>query len=79
MDAPAVTAAVLAWGAVVVDRNRDWRDEETLFRHTISYGPPVTRVFFNLGNLLLQTNRLDEAAQLFSEAMHGTTTTPRRT
>jgi hypothetical protein len=68
--APAVTAVVLAaFGAVVVDRNRDWRDEETLFRHTISYTPPTTRVYFNLGNLLLADGRLDEAERIYGETL----------
>lgn len=62
-------AALLAWGAVVIDRNRDWRDEETLFRHTIRYDPPSARVWFNLGNLALRDGRLDEAERLYRQAL----------
>ena len=62
-------AVLLAWGAVVVGRIRDWRDEETLFRHTIRYDPPSARVWFNLGNLALRDGRLDEAERLYREAL----------
>jgi hypothetical protein len=62
-------AVLLAWGAVVIDRNRDWHDEETLFRHTIRYDPPSARVWFNLGNLALHAKRLDEAEQLYRQAL----------
>ena len=62
-------AVLLAWGAVVIDRNRDWRDEETLFRHTIRYDPPSARVWFNLGNLALRDGQLDEAERLYRQAL----------
>jgi tetratricopeptide (TPR) repeat protein len=68
--AGAVLVAVLAvWGVLVVDRNRDWRDEETLFRHTIAYDPPAARAWYNLANLALAAGRLDEARRLYGEAL----------
>jgi hypothetical protein len=68
--APVVIAAVLvAWGIVVVRRNADWRDEETIFRHTIAYNPPAARVWFDLGNLALAKGNLDEAARLYEAAL----------
>jgi hypothetical protein len=67
---PAVLALVVAvWGAVVVDRNRDWRDEETLFRHTVAHEPPAARAWFNLGNLALAAGRLEEAERLYAAAV----------
>jgi tetratricopeptide (TPR) repeat protein len=67
---PALLVAVLvAWGTVVVDRNRDWRDEETIFRHTVRYDPPTARVWFNLGNLALSAGNLDEAADRYRQAL----------
>jgi hypothetical protein len=65
----ALAVVLVAWAAVVVDRNRDWRDEETLFRHTIAYEPPTARVWFNLGNAALAAGRLDEAARLYDAAL----------
>jgi protein O-mannosyl-transferase len=68
--APAVVVIMLvAWGAVVVDRNRDWRDEETIYRDTITYSPPANRVYFNLGNLLLAQGRIDEAENIYEIAI----------
>ena len=65
----ALAALVVAWGAVVVDRNRDWRDEETLFRHTVRWNPPTARVWFNLGNLALRRGHLEEAADRYRAAL----------
>ncbi len=67
---PALLLTVLAaWGAIVVRRNADWRDEETLFRHTLAYDPPVGRVWFNLGNLRLHAGDDPAAAALYREAL----------
>ena len=62
-------ACLLAWGGVILDRARDWRDEETLFRHTLRYEPPAARVWFNLGNLRLAAGDLGEAERLFGAAV----------
>jgi hypothetical protein len=68
--APFVLGLTLAaWGAVVVDRNRDWRNEETLFRQTLRYDPPAARVWFNLANLRLADGDLREAEQLYRAAL----------
>jgi len=67
---PALFLALLvAWGTVVVDRNGDWRDEETLFSHTLAYQPPVGRVWFNLGNLRLRAGDNAAAVALYREAL----------
>lgn len=42
-------AVVLLLTALTVDRNLDWRDNETLFRSTLAYNPDSTRVHYNLG------------------------------
>ena len=62
-------AILLVWGVVVVDRNRDYLNEETLFAHTLRYEPPAARVWFNLGNLRLAAGKLDEATELFQAAL----------
>jgi tetratricopeptide (TPR) repeat protein len=68
--APAILAlCVLVWGVIVLDRGRDWHDEDTLFRHTIRYDPPVARVWFNLANLRLADGDLEEAETLYRAAL----------
>lgn len=68
--AAAVLAVVLlAWGVIVVDRNRDWRTEEVLFRHTVAFDPPAARVWFNLGNLALAAGQLDDAERWYRAAL----------
>jgi hypothetical protein len=68
--APALLIALLlAWGLVVVDRNRDWRSEESIFRDTLRHDPPAARVWFNLGNRALADGRLDEAERLYEAAL----------
>jgi hypothetical protein len=68
--APLGLALLLAaWGAVVVDRNRDWRDEDTLYRHTLRYEPPTARIWFNLGNLRLHAGEPEDAARLYDAAL----------
>lgn len=64
----ALAALVLAWGSVVIARNRDWRSEESIFRDTLRYDPPAARVWFNLGNLELAAGNLAEARRLFEAA-----------
>ena len=66
---PLLGLVLIAWAVVVLDRNRDWRDEEALFLHTLRYQPPAARVWFNLGNLRLAAGNLDEAARLFQAAL----------
>jgi hypothetical protein len=65
----AAIACVAACGAVTVDRNRDWQNEETIFRHTLAYDPPSARVWYNLGNTALAAGRLDEAVRLYGAAV----------
>ena len=45
----------------VVSRNRDWRDNETLFRRTVETSPASARSHFLLGAELLQQKRYAEA------------------
>lgn len=46
--AAAAGALVLAFLALTVDRNGDWRDNETLYRATLEHNPESIRVHFNL-------------------------------
>lgn len=68
--AGAVVVALLlvAWTPLVVARNGDWRDEETLFRHTLRFDPPAARVWYNLANVRLHAGDPVEAERLYREA-----------
>jgi len=57
------------WGVRGMLRVEEWRDEETLFRHTLRYDPPAARVWYNLGNLRLAAGDAAEAARLFEAAL----------
>jgi len=57
------------WGVRGMLRVGEWRDEETLFRHTLRYDPPAARVWYNLGNLRLAAGDAAEAARLFEAAL----------
>ena len=65
----ALAALLIVWGNIVIARNRDWKSEESIFRHTLRYDPPAARVWFNLGNLELAAGNLDEARRLFLAAL----------
>lgn len=68
--APVVVGALLVgWGWVAIERNRDWRDEETLFRHTVAFDPPTARVWYNLANLRLAAGDLPEAERFYRAAL----------
>ncbi len=63
-------APVLVWFAVVLhDRARDWRDEETLYAHTLAYAPGSARVRLNLGNLHLSRGEAERAAAEFEAGL----------
>jgi tetratricopeptide (TPR) repeat protein len=60
---------LLVSGAVLHDRARDWRDEETLFRHTLAFAPESGRVRLNLGNLLMERGETRQAAAEFEAGL----------
>jgi tetratricopeptide (TPR) repeat protein len=64
----ALVLLLAVWGTIVIDRNRDWRDEETLFRHALRYAPPTGRLWYNLGNIRLGAGDLAGAVELLGEA-----------
>lgn len=60
---------LVACAARVVDRNRDWRDNETLFRQTVRTMPESARAHFLLGAELLEQDRFEEAATSFETGL----------
>jgi tetratricopeptide (TPR) repeat protein len=66
---PALAALLLAFAAILHDRARDWRDEETLYRHTLAWEPESARVRLNLGNLHLARGDPERAAAEFARGL----------
>jgi len=50
-------------------QNRVWRDNETLFLHTLRYAPESVRVHYNLAVLYDTQRRFPEAAQRYAETI----------
>lgn len=60
-----VTLGVLSWR-----QSGMYRDEETLYRETLARNPDAFFVRLNLGSLLFQQGRIEEAAAEFEQAVH---------
>ncbi|KAJ8373586.1 hypothetical protein SKAU_G00041660 [Synaphobranchus kaupii] len=60
-------ALVLLYGARTVLRNRDWRNEELLYRSGITVNP--AKAWGNLGNVLKNQGKVEEAEQAYRNAL----------
>ena len=67
--AAGLAALSLAFAALLQQRARDWRDEETLYTHTLARVPESARVRLNLGNLLLSRGEVERAAAEFEAGL----------
>jgi tetratricopeptide (TPR) repeat protein len=67
--AAGLTALLVGFALILHDRARDWRDEETLYTHTLTYAPESARVRLNLGNLLLSRGETQRAAGEFEAGL----------
>lgn len=67
--AAAFALAVLLLGFRTVIRNRDWKDDLTLWTKTVRTAPASARARRNLGRLYMIRGRRQEAAQEFREAL----------
>jgi len=64
-----VLAVMAVWGVRTAVRVRDWHDEERLYRSAVAAGATSPRVWYNLGNVLLQRRASTEAAAAFRQAL----------
>lgn len=55
--------------ALTLDRNRDWYDNETLFRQMIDNAKNATLLYVWLGYIFSETNELDKAEKILLEAI----------
>ena len=67
--AAGLTPVLVVFAAILHDRARDWRDEETLYTQTLAYAPESARVRLNLGNLLLSRGETERAAAEFEAGL----------
>ena len=66
----AVFLVVLSCFAVLtIDRNRDWKNNETIYTHTARYSPGSPRAHYNLGNIHLQKGETTKAIEEFRRAI----------
>jgi tetratricopeptide (TPR) repeat protein len=57
----ALVFLLLAFGIRFVSRNRDWRDEESLWASALHAGEKTYRTHYNMGTVLANQERYDEA------------------
>ncbi len=62
-------ALVVGFAARTIDRNRDWKDQLTLFSATVIASPGSAKAHFNLGIALADTGRPDAALAEYRIAM----------
>ncbi|KAM8862156.1 protein O-mannosyl-transferase TMTC2 [Synchiropus picturatus] len=61
-------ALVLLFGAKTVLRNKDWENEEMLYKSGISVNP--AKAWGNLGNVLKSQGKMEEAEQAYRNALY---------
>ena len=66
---PCAAALLLVLSLRTVFRNRDWRDQLTLWSKTVETAPRSARAHATLGELLRRSGRLDEAEREFQTAL----------
>jgi tetratricopeptide (TPR) repeat protein len=64
-----LAAILLVFAAILHDRARDWRDEETLYGHTLAHAPESARVRLNLGNVFLARGETERAVAQFEAGL----------
>jgi protein O-mannosyl-transferase len=65
----ALTAVVAAFGMRTVTRNRDWRDDLSLFASSVQAAPGSAKIHIALGSGYLQQGRIDLAGPELEAAM----------
>uniref|UniRef100_A0A1I7YTP2 dolichyl-phosphate-mannose--protein mannosyltransferase n=1 Tax=Steinernema glaseri TaxID=37863 RepID=A0A1I7YTP2_9BILA len=63
----AAFVVLLLLAARSLDRNRDWNDEERLYRSAVEINP--AKAYSNLGNILSQKKRPSEAMEAYAKAL----------
>jgi len=74
----ACVLALVLLGARTVVRNRDWKDDLTLWTKTVQNAPQVSRARSALGNAYLSRALFDQAAEQFAAWVRQTTSADTR-
>jgi tetratricopeptide (TPR) repeat protein len=64
-----VAGAAVAFGALTVRRNTDYRSSEVIWRDTVTKCPGNTAAHNNYGNILAQSGQRDEALAQYNDAI----------
>ena len=57
------------YSVLTIMRNRDWKDELTLYQNVLKYSPSSARVHNNLGNIYVNIKEYENAIKEFEEAI----------
>ena len=61
-----IALLLVAAGIRIIERNRDWIDEETLWTVTVRTMPRCVRAHYNLAGVYLSRNRIEDARREFT-------------
>jgi len=65
-----ITVLMAMCACIIKERNRDWKDEITLYSATIRDAPDSPRAHYNLGTIYLGQKQYDRAIPLLRQATH---------
>jgi tetratricopeptide (TPR) repeat protein len=66
---PTCIVIVLLFSLRIIDRNRDWKDDLTLWQKTVKTAPRCARAYSNLGLAYYDRGLYDKAIPLYKEAL----------
>ncbi len=64
-----LTALILLYGSLTIDRNRIWKDDITIWSDTLKKSPDSLTALNNLANALIQKNQLDQGIAYLQTAL----------
>lgn len=62
-------AVVAASSFLTFERNKDWKDDFTIYANTLKYSPYAADVHYNMGNAYLRKEMHDEALAAYQESI----------
>jgi len=62
-------AAVAASSFLTFERNKDWKDDLTIYANTLKYTPSAADIHYNIGNAYLRREQFDGALAAYQESI----------